>query len=314
MLQLQQSQPSTVLQGCCPLIYHQGRVDDMTMLKLTIQKRFIFLSLVPLTIITLVLGAFFVNVQIGHIEDALAHRGESIARHLASASSYGVTTNNLQLLTPIAEAILEDPEVQSIIIVNDEGEVLFRSYASGIDTDMQLKSQVMHKDNLLFMKPIYQSTAQNTPSGVNRKINNATVGWSIVELSKNETRDLQYLSFKEGAMFILLLLVLSFLLIYRISKTITSPIAKITAAANQIEQGNFDVHLDTGTSSELIHLEKSIKNMAASLKKFRHEQQQGIAKATTDLVNSIQVVEKKNKQLVAARQQALMASRVKSEF
>jgi two-component system sensor histidine kinase BarA len=111
-----------------------------------------------------------------------------------------------------------------------------------------------------------------------------------------------------------LLLALSFILIYRISKTITSPIMKITRAANQIEQGNFDVQLNTGTSSELINLEKSIKNMAVSLKKSRQELQEEIDHATTNLISSIQSVEKKNKDLFAARQQAVVANRVKSEF
>ncbi len=289
------------------------RAAVLHMIKLTIKQRFIFLSLLPLTVIALVLGIFFVQIQMGHIEESLTQRGQSIARHLASASSYSVTTNNIDLLKPIVEAILEDPEVQSIIIVNNEGEVLFRSYASTLGPDVQLKPQVLHKDNLIFMKPIHKSISHNTRTP-NDNIDPVTIGWSIVELSKNETRALQYLSLKEGAMFILLLLVLSFLLIYRISKTITSPIVKITAAANQIEQGNFDVELDTGTSSELINLEKSIKNMAVSLKNSRHELQKEIDHATTNLINSIQIVEKKNKQLVAARQQAVMASRVKSEF
>ncbi|WP_455212091.1 response regulator [Kaarinaea lacus] len=282
-------------------------------MKLTIQQRFIFLSVLPLTVIALALSAFFVHIQLGHIEDSLTHRGQSMARHLASASAYGVSTNNIELLKPVAESMLEDPEVQSIVIVNNEGAVLFRSYASTIEPDMQLKPQVMHKDNLIFMKPIYKNGTQN-PQSSNKNPNPVTVGWSIVELSKNETQALQYLSLKESVLFIMLLLVLSFLLIYRISKSIASPIVRITDAANQIEQGNFDVQLETGTSSELINLEKSIKNMAASLKKSRHELQKEIDQATTNLINSIQIVEKKNKQLVAARQQAVMASRVKSEF
>ena len=310
-----ESQPSSVLRTIVHNNVQQSAQQKAApvshVMKLTIQQRFIFLSLLPLTVIALALGAFFVKVQMDHIQDSLTHRGQSIARHLAAASAYSVTTNNIEQLKPIAQSILEDPEVQSIIITNDEGEVLFRSYAATIDPDMQLKPQVMHKDNLIFMKPIYKSASQAAKDSNTKSV---TVGWSIVELSKHETRALQYLSIKEGALFILLLLVLSFLLIYRISKTITSPIVKITAAANQIEQGNFDVQLDTGASSELINLEKSIKNMATSLKKSREELQKEVDQATTNLINSIQIVEKKNKQLMAARQQADLASRVKSEF
>ena len=307
-----ESQQSSAVRNLFQL-FAASLVAVLHMINLTIKQRFIFLSILPLSVVALVLGAFIVKIQMAHIEDSLAQRGQSTARHLASASSYGVTTNNIDLLKPVAEAVLEDPEVQSITIVNNEGEVLFRSHASSLGPDVQLKPQILQKDNLIFMKPILKSASQKALSS-NETTAPITVGWSIVELSKNETQVLQYFTLKEAAMFILLLLVLSFLLIYRISKTITSPIVKITAAANQIEQGNFDVELDTGTSSELINLEKSIKCMAQSLKKSRQELQKEIDHATTNLINSIQIVEKKNKQLVAARQQAVMASRVKSEF
>jgi two-component system sensor histidine kinase BarA len=281
-------------------------------MSLSIHQRFIFLSLLPLTVIALVLGVFFVKIQMSHIEDSLAHRGQNIARHLASASSYSLTTNNIEQLAPIAQSILDDDEVQSIVIINNEGEVLFRSHAADPESG-HLNSPVMDKDKLIFMKPIFQAhTGKSQPPDIME--DPVPIGWSIVELSKDETRQLQYLSLKEGALFILLLLAVSFVLIYRISKTITSPIVKITQAANQIEQGNFDVQLDTGASSELVNLQKSIKNMAASLKKSRHELQEEINHATTNLISSLQVVEKKNKQLFTARQQAVMANRVKSEF
>jgi len=298
------------------------------MINLTLRHRFVLFALLPLTVTSLVLGGFFLKNQIGQLENSLTHRGQSITQQLASSSSYSVTTQNIELLKPIAESIIKDPGVLSVIVVDKEGSVLYGTYASAIGPGTRLKPETLHKDNLIFMEPIFKSDSSNSKNSkpiqlrdpkssanglVNNKNNNA-VGWAIVELSKNEMQTQQSVLLQESVVLISLLLGLSFLLIHRFSKTITAPIEKIASAANEIEQGNFDVELDTGATSELLNLEKSIKNMAASLKKSRHELQKEIDQATTNLLNSIQIVEKKNKQLVTARQQALMASRVKSEF
>ena len=297
------------------------------MINITLRHRFILFALLPLTVTALVLGGFFVKLQFSQMENTLTHRGQNITQHLASSSSYSVTTNNTALLKPIAESIIKDTDVLSVIVVDNEGSVLYGTYAAALDPVTRLKPEVMHKDNLIFMEPILKShdvdTLRSKPTtSFNQKPNKTlanaknsdTVGWAIVELSKNEIQSQQSLLLQEGTLLTLLLLGLSFLLIYHFSKTITAPIVKIASAANQIEHGNFDVELDTGATSELLNLEKSIKSMAAALKKSRHELQKEIDQATTNLLNSIQIVEKKNKQLVTARQQALLASRVKSEF
>ena len=54
--------------------------------------------------------------------------------------------------------------------------------------------------------------------------------------------------------------------------------------------------------------------MAESLRQSREQLQEKVDQATSDLLSSIQVVERQNKELSEARQEALLASRVKSEF
>ncbi|MCI0505249.1 MAG: response regulator, partial [Gammaproteobacteria bacterium] len=102
--------------------------------------------------------------------------------------------------------------------------------------------------------------------------------------------------------------------VLRISKKLTSPILKLAEAAKEIEKGNFDIELDLESKGEFLSLERSINSVAESLRQSREQLQERIDQATSNLLSSIQVVERQNKELSEARQQALLASRVKSEF
>jgi two-component system sensor histidine kinase BarA len=234
-------------------------------------------------------------------------------RHLAAASAHFIASSNVDLFKPVAQELLSERDVESVTIVDNQGSVLLQSQASNKEDNALSIGGALHHDNLIFMKPIYRDPNPDAVNG-QRNLANNIIGWAIVELSKNPSRTQQYWSLIDSVVITLLMVVLSFGVIYRISKKITAPILQISQAANEIEKGNFDVDINTGSKGELLTLERNIKSMASSLKKSRDELQNKIDEATTNLLNSIQVVERQNKELTAARREALLASKVKSEF
>ncbi|WP_455204605.1 response regulator [Kaarinaea lacus] len=292
------------------------------MLNLDTHQRFLLLSLIPLTTIAVVLGLFFISNQMVGMDESLNNRGHSIARHLASASAHGVISRNTKFIRPVVESVLAEKDVEAITIVNSDGSVLFRSNVKSAEDKIKKSPILKHKDHLIFMEPIFSTSASATALSTSKSTNNSNtlqttekvVGWAIVELSQSLTRSQQYYWLIDSIALTAILLFISFAMIYRISKRITTPIVKITDAANAIEKGNLEVEINTGASGELLILERSIKKMATSLKKSKQELQKEIDQATTDLLTSIQVMERQNKELASARQQALMASKVKSEF
>ena len=295
-----------------------------------IQRRFVFLSLLPLALIAVVLALFFINQRTTELTDSLKARGESLARQLAIASSHGVATKNLRLIKPVTKTILEEADVAAITITDNDGAVILRSLASkkSFRDAQQNPSQPQFSDNLIFMRPILNNINYEISSDLKfsdyqlnfphefteiidpRKIS----GWAIIELSQNNHR------IKTNSIILNSLGVTGFvlficaLLVFRISKKITAPILKLADAANEIEKGNLDIELELDSKGELLALERNINNMAESLRQSREQLQEKVDQATSDLLSSIQVVERQNKELSEARQDALLASRVKSEF
>ncbi len=295
-----------------------------------LQRRFLFLSMLPLTLIAVVLSMFFINQQTSSLTESLKARGESMARHLATASSHGVASNNLTLIKPVTKTVLEDPDVTAITITDNDGAVILRSLSSkkSSQNEKQDPSQPRFTDNLIFMRPILNSTYYepqhdlkfsdyqlNFPHEFPEIIDPREIsGWAIIELSqKNNRIKINNIIAKSLGVTGSILLVCS-ILAFRISKKITSPILKLAQAANEIEKGNLDIEVELDSKGEFLTLERNINNMAESLRQSREQLQEKVDQATSDLLSSIQVVERQNKELSEARQEALLASRVKSEF
>ncbi|WP_455201095.1 response regulator [Kaarinaea lacus] len=295
-----------------------------------LQRRFVFLSLLPLTLIAVVLAIFFINQRTSELTDSLKARGESLARQLATASSYGVATKNLKLIKPVTKSVLAETDVAAITITDNDGAVILRSLAGkkSFQDAQQNSSQPQFNDNLIFMRPILNYTNYEPMSDLKfsdyqlnfphefpeiidpRKIS----GWAIIELSQaNHRIKANNIIFNSLGVTTFVLFICA-LLVFRISKKITSPILKLADAANEIEKGNLDIELELDSKGEFLALERNINNMAESLRQSREQLQEKVDQATSDLLSSIQVVERQNRELSEARQEALLASRVKSEF
>lgn len=260
----------------------------------------------------------------------MATHGHALARHLANASRQGLGSGNPDSLKPLTLSILQEPDVTAVTITDNDGAVIVRSSANKPSFQAQNAKSIApyFSDSLIFMRPILTNDEvapqakfklsdyqQNFPQSFSDIIDPQNVtGWVIIEISQKNNHLQQRTVIIKGLAITLALLILGTLIIFHISRKVTAPIFNLANAANEIEKGNLDIQLELESSGELLILERSINNMAESLRQSRDELQKQVDQATEDLLSSIQVVERQNKELAETRQQALLASRVKSEF
>ena len=288
------------------------------MINRNLQRRVVFFSLLPLAVLSIILTSYYINNEVGAIDSDLNARGKSLARQLATASAFGVSSNRTNILNPMLNSVMKEKDVIAVTIVNTDGSVITREQDA--EQTLSTRPTLLHTlddDHLIFMEPIYNFNDNSKPLSSTQdkpKPGHFIVGWAIVELSKVATRKQQsylrhYNIFITAALF-----TLSIVLVLVISRHITAPILRLSEAADNIEKGQFDIEIDTGATGELKALENSLIKMAASMKSSRDDLQHQVDQATNDLLNSLQIVERQNKELNEARQQALLASKVKSEF
>ena len=283
------------------------------MIQLGLTARILLLALTPVVGIALVLSTYFIHNQLSNLDHSLNTRGETLARHLAGASEYGVFTGNREILEALARSAMSMEDVTSITITDRLGAALIQ-LPSSTQPAAPLRRQVR-----VFSQPIEQqiippldeeepffdepATTQTLP-----------LGWVVVTLSLDKLSAEKHAQIASSVFITLLGLLVSLVLAARLSRRLTQPLSQLHRAAKAIQHGDLTVGVTPQSSGELRTLEEAFQSMASALRSRRADLQRQIERATTGLRESLSLVEKQNRALSEARRQALAASRTKSTF
>lgn len=280
----------------------------------SIKQRVLLLAILPITIISIIFFIFFINKQINDININLSNKGNSIAKHLASASEYAIFSGNLTLLSPLLKSALEEEGVVSITVTNQLGSTLIRLPKNNTTRYNERVIQKSISNDHIFSKPVVQDTVNVDDFDGETTPLPEILGWVIVETSNEVALKRKHEMIYDTLFITLAILLISIYLATRISQRITNPIITLTETVREIESGNLNVNFDSQSSGELLELERGIGTMIRSLKSSHHDLNRKIQKATNGLRGSLELVEQQNKELKVARQDALSASRAKSSF
>ena len=298
----------------------------------TIKRTVLFVAILPVTIVTLVLIILFSISQTRALEESLIERGIAISRQLAPASEYGVFSGNQGILDNLIEAVKKEADIRSIRIRNTSGKVLAQAGPEAFPSK-QLDSYALklvycssdNSESRIFQAPIFQTefSANNTPdlniedsdsSLAEFKPTKHIIGWATVELSMQHTRAYQINTWLTTTTAAVLLLILSGILAIRMGRKITEPIILLRDAVHEIENGNLETEVHTGVSGELLSLEMGINAMTKTLRIAKANLEDRIEEATSNLRNTLSVLEQRNTDLDNARLEAEAANETKSEF
>ena len=89
-----------------------------------IRIRLLLLGIIPAFFLVAVLAYYFVDNQFHELERSINERGDIITRQLASASIYGVFSGNNQILQELVDTILQEKDVVSAQVYNQQGYTL----------------------------------------------------------------------------------------------------------------------------------------------------------------------------------------------
>ena len=92
-----------------------------------IRARLTLVTLLPPSILAVVLIAYFTSARISEIEQAHLLRGKALARQLAVASEFGVFAGNGELLQRLSDAVADESDVQGVSVLDSKGLLLAAS-------------------------------------------------------------------------------------------------------------------------------------------------------------------------------------------
>ncbi|EJM76981.1 response regulator [Pseudomonas sp. GM55] len=285
--------------------------------KLGIKGRVLLLTLLPTSLMALVLGGYFTWMQQADLHSQLMQRGEMIAEQLAPLAATAMAHQDNDLLERIATQALEQTDVRAVTFLSPDrtllahaGPTMLNQTPSGTGTQMLRRSG---NDATRYLLPVF-GKHRNLAGDLIPEEADRLLGWVELELSHNGMLLRGYRSLFASLMLISAGLVGAALLALRMGRTINRPLSQIKQAVAQLKDGHLETRLPPLGSQELDELASGINRMAGTLQNAQEELQHSIDQATEDVRQNLETIEIQNIELDLARKEALEASRIKSEF
>jgi two-component system, NarL family, sensor histidine kinase BarA len=296
-----------------------GRIRRKGVIKgLGIKGRVLMLTLLPTSLLALVLGGYFTWVQLSGLQTQLLQRGEMISEQLAPLAAPALKRGDALLLQRIAQQTLEQPDVRAVSFLALEltplahaGPGMLNSMpASSTPSAVTFNS---NNDATRFLLPV-QSQHLNLTEQPQDQRDSELLGWVELEMSHHTTLISGYRSLLASLLLIATGLLITAMLALRMSRTINEPLRQIKHSVAQLKEGHLETRLPPLGSHELDELASGINRMAEALQNAQEELQHSIEQATEDVRQNLETIEIQNIELDLARKEALEASRIKSEF
>jgi two-component system sensor histidine kinase BarA len=284
---------------------------------LGIKGRVLMLTLLPTSLLALVLGGYFTWVQLSDLQAQLLQRGQMIAEQLAPLAAPALQHRNADLLQRIATQTLEQPDVRAVSFLGAERERLAHAGPSMLDqppSDEQNQAALRsNADATRFLLPVLAQHLNLSGEPLEQPASEL-LGWVELELSHHGTLLKGYRSLLASLLLISAGLSVTALLALRMSRSINEPLRQIKYGVAQLKDGHLQTRLPPLGSHELDELASGINRMAESLQNAQEELQHSVDQATEDVRQNLETIEIQNIELDFARREALEASRIKSEF
>ncbi|SDG69698.1 two-component system, NarL family, sensor histidine kinase BarA [Pseudomonas benzenivorans] len=284
---------------------------------LGIKGRVLMLTLLPTSLLALVLGGYFTWVQLSDLQAQLLQRGQMIAEQLAPLAAPALRRSDAALLQRIATQALEQPDVRAVSFLTGKRTPLAHAGPSMLNpvpnnADAQ-PARHSSQDATRFLLPVFERHLGLTGKPPSEP-GNRLLGWVELELSHHSTLLSGYRSLFASLLLIATGLIVTALLALRMSRSINEPLRRIKHSVAQLKEGQLTTRLPPLGSHELDELASGINRMAEALQNAQEELQHSIDQATEDVRQNLETIEIQNIELDFARREALEASRIKSEF
>lgn len=277
------------------------------MKQFSIRQHIAWLTLMPLLFMVISLETFFLQDRFSALDNELAERGRLITSQLASASEYGVFSNNQVFLHNLAQNVLKQQDVQGVIIVDEVSGILIAagSFSSASGDKSDNIGTALDKNSSLFRSTENFPVSDNLPMPVYPNSAGLQIYWPIVpaqvvldesanigtgitptgavvvQMSAGHTGQLKSRLLWGTLVSTLLFLIFPISLIYLASRNIINPLRRLNDVVQQFGEGRLQTRAILPVRvTELTSLSRGFNDMAEKLQREHELLQQHATKLT----------------------------------
>ena len=277
-----------------------------------IQFRLLLLGIVPALLLVSTLAYYFIQYHYLDLEHELKEKGQTTINQLAISSVYGIFYGNTELLDEISDALLDEPDVVLVQIIDILGDDLALSKSTLLPAKKEL---------IYFQHPVTLPAIKKKHNESNNAlaeqfpiIPENTIGTVIIALSLENTHKKQQTYLLNSLLIIFIVISVTLLLAVRLSTTISSPIISLTKTANSLAAGNMNARALGSSTAEINTLCQSFNTMAIGLQQTHEYLTHQVNLAVDELSSTLAHLEEKNISLEKTTQLAITQNKTKSQF
>ena len=280
------------------------------MKNLSLKYQILLITLIPVLLIDVFFTIAHINNSIDQESDMLRNKGHIIARQIAGATQFNLSSGNASQIQSLLDQSVSDRDVMLASVYNHDGKLIAET--SSID--------FKHSDSsdYFYIREEILSTGTEHPGSLTSLIEEKQqlqlLGSVNLYLSRLHLRQKTIQSFTEATVFFIAILAIAILLTTIISRRITTPISRVVEHLRLVETGQLGKTIEATEASEIGALQLGFNRMTQSLLANRRHLNHRIQQATQHLNETITDLESKNRELGFARDLAQGANRNKSEF
>lgn len=254
----------------------------------SIHSRLLFTTLLPLTLLCIVLASYMISTQRVVLLTNLKNIGSVAVQQVSSSAEFPLYSNNKEVLEDLGESVLDIPSVQGVAFHN-------LSQQSSITIGDFDLSVIQNREQSDLAKPFYADHTWYFYSPISREglslldydegaaPDPELLGWVVVSL----TDEILVEQRREGIFAVLVVSTLGLLIAawiaMRIGRSISRPLENLTATVDTMEAGNLNLFATEEGPLELRKLASGINQLSTSVRQYNVRMQSEVARATAQL-------------------------------
>ncbi|GAA5317729.1 MAG: ATP-binding protein [Candidatus Pelagadaptatus aseana] len=279
----------------------------------------------PMIAATLLITLYHTATGIEREKSNIRNNSERLLMQTAIASELAIFAADRETLENTARNILADPDIDAIQFYDDE-QRLFPLSNSGKALKINTKElahsrNYVYDNHWIFINAVYPNpiSFSDTPetdtqilatTGATRK----PVGWVVIAVNLEASQNRQMAIIRNNLMITSAILAVALWLALLFSRSVTTPIRKISEAIEQYSHNNYDHRIDEISGAEIGQLEQGINQLARQVGESQQQLQDSIIEVTDLWSHSVDDLRQKNIELRDATLEATKANQAKDDF
>ena len=254
----------------------------------SINTRLLITALVPMLLLSAVLGWYMISSQRADLLTNLHSTGKIIANQVASNSEFALYSGNQEALQVIGDSVLKVPSVSGLMFYNnrDNSSLLVGSLAQdlvGIPASFYLDVPLLTNNLWHFYAPIDFQLDSFEDYDEAPEAEVQTLGWVVLALDTELLFQKQKDIIAATVVVILFALLIATWLSMNLGRSISRTLDGLTQVVELMEAGDLDSLTAEDGPEELKKLAHGINQLATSVRQSKVRMQSEIARATSQL-------------------------------